>query len=236
MGDPVLGDRGEDRRRVDPAQADMRAADRGDAPRCRSSRCSGTSAASRDRPSAGAEPERRARCRARSGRRRDGDRRRPWDCRWCRRCSCSAIASHSSAGGSPGERGIALGEQRLVVDVAQALAAVPPRIVDVDHERSGARACAAPPRSTGANSRSVISTLASPCSRMKAIEAASSRVVERVQHGAGHRHAVMRLEHRRHVRRQHRHRVAAADARPRRALASRRQRRSTSPQLSTCRP
>ncbi len=39
-------------------------------------------------------------------------------------------------------------------------------------------------------------------------------VVERVQHRAGHRHGVMRLEHRRHVRRQHRDRVAVPDAAP----------------------
>ena len=36
--------------------------------------------------------------------------------------------------------------------------------------------------------------------------------VQRVQHGAGHRHAVMAFQHLRRVRQQRRHRVAAADA------------------------
>ena len=39
-------------------------------------------------------------------------------------------------------------------------------------------------------------------------------VVERVQHRARHRHAVMRLEQRRHVGRHHRDRVARPDAAP----------------------
>ena len=47
---------------------------------------------------------------------------------------------------------------------------------------------------------------------MKAIGFGVEADVERVQHRAGHRHAEMRLEHRRHVGQHHRDRVADADA------------------------
>ena len=79
---------------------------------------------------------------------------------------------------------------------------------------TGGRARPARARTTAANSRSAISNFACPCPMIKAIERASSRVVQRVEHGSRHRHAEMRFEQRRHVRRHHRDRVAGSDAAP----------------------
>ena len=123
----------------------------------------------------------------------------------------SAIASHSSAGSSGRSPGSPLGEKRLVVDARRAArrrGSV--RVDDVDHQRPALAAARAPRAMTGANSVSVSSTLA-----LAVLEDEGDRLgvepdVERVQHGAGHRHAEMRLERRRDVRRHHRHRVAAA--------------------------
>ena len=62
------------------------------------------------------------------------------------------------------------------------------------------------------NSRSASSSLASPCSRQKAIERRIEADVDRVQHRADHRRRVVRLQHRRRVGGEDRHRVAALDA------------------------
>ena len=56
------------------------------------------------------------------------------------------------------------------------------------------------------------SSLASPCSRQKAISGGIEADVDGVEHGTDHRHGVVRLQHGRHVGGQDRHRVAALDA------------------------
>jgi hypothetical protein len=66
----------------------------------------------------------------------------------------------------PRERRVAFGEQRLVADAAEPLAARALRIVDVDDEDIA-----------GANSGSVTTTFASPCARQNASAAASSRTL-----------------------------------------------------------
>ena len=126
----------------------------------------------------------------------------------------SAIACHSSAGNSGAIGRVALGQQRLVLDAADPLAARALRIVDVDHQQLAGRPAAPPRASTGANSVSVSSALASPCCRMNARAAGVEAGVQRVEDGAAHRHAVMRLQHRRNVGQHRRHRVAGPDAAP----------------------
>ena len=102
-------------------------------------------------------------------------------------------------------------EQRLVGGLAQELVRTRMlRIDDVDHP-DGPRHLGQASLITGAYSVSVNSRSASPCSRMKAIEAGIEAVVQGIEHGAGERHAVMRLEHGRRVGRHHRHRAAGPD-------------------------
>ena len=72
---------------------------------------------------------------------------------------------------------IAVGEEGLVVELAQALAARAFGIVDVDHQRLAGPVCASASFINGASSVSVSSALASPCSRMKASVAASRRML-----------------------------------------------------------
>ena len=102
------------------------------------------------------------------------------------------------------------------------------RVVDVDHERLRVRERRSAFAIVGENSRSVSSTLASPWSSMKAIASASSRVLSVLSTRAGHRHAEVRLDHRRRVGQHRRHRVADADAarRQRRCEPARSARRS----------
>ena len=179
-------------------------------PRCRSSRCSGTSAASTDRPDRCVSPNVSA---------------LPM-----RVQESAAMVVDDALGIAGGARGVAerrspptrrpaaprrrsgspCCEQGLVVDDAERARR---RAAGSTMSITTARrcTCASAAATTGAHSLSASSTLASPCSRMKAIEAASRRIVERVEHGARHRHAVMRLQHRRRVGAQHRHRVAAPD-------------------------
>ena len=144
-------------------------------PRCRSSRCSGTSAASRDRRSR-LSARTRARCPARSGRRRGGGRRRPSGCRWCPRCSRARSRPIRRPGGCPGE---GRDRPRPAAPRSRRRRAARPGLPDrrCRPRAAGARICASAASTTGANSLSASSTLASPCSRMKAIEAASSRVL-----------------------------------------------------------
>ncbi len=112
--------------------------------------------------------------------------------------------------GQLGESGVAGGEEGLVIERAEALAAGPSgSAMSMTSGFSSSRARARP--ITGENSVSVIRILASPCLRMKAIVSASRRMLMRVEHGAGHRHAEMRLEGFRHIGRHQRHRVAAPD-------------------------
>jgi hypothetical protein len=70
---------------------------------------------------------------------------------------------------------VAGGQQLLVGDLPQPLAGRR-RVDDVDHA-IGRRTWASAALTTGANSVSVSRTFASPCSRMKAIEAGSRRML-----------------------------------------------------------
>ncbi len=107
----------------------------------------------------------------------------------------SEIASHSSAGQLPREFRIALGEERLVVHLAQRAR---PRPSTRDRRRrspaASTSAARAPAATVGENSRSVISTFASPWSSMNAIASASSRVLSVLSTAPHHRHAEMRLD------------------------------------------
>ncbi len=85
----------------------------------------------------------------------------------------SAIACHSSAG-SCRNRGVAGGEEGLVIHLAQGLAALVQGIVDIDHDGPVADLA-----ERGADGRRRFpirdQQRAPPCSRMKAIEGASRR-------------------------------------------------------------
>ena len=130
---PWRRDQPEDQRRVDLAQAHVRAADRGHRPRVGPAVAVEHRAASRGTPSAG-RARWPARCRARSGTRRGARTRRPSGCRWCPRCRGGRWPATRRRARPLGSAGIALLEQRLVVGLAEPRAAAPGRqgIVDVD--------------------------------------------------------------------------------------------------------
>ena len=130
-------------------------------------------------------------------------------------------------------------DQPMVADLlrVQALLYLSTPFLSVPEAIMGrALVCARAALITGAHSVSTSSTLASPCSRMKASEAGSRRVFKAFSTAPamgmpkcassiggvlGHRTATV---------------SPRPTPRPRRALASRRQRRPTSPQLSFCSP
>ena len=123
---------------------------------------------------------------------------------------------------------VAFVEQRLVVELAQPLLGPSCSGSTMSMTSGGRSSCASASRITGANSVSVSSALASPCSQDEGDGGGVEPGVQRVEDGAGHRHAVMRLQHRRRVGRHHRHRIAGRDAARRSAEASRRQRARSS--------
>ena len=112
----------------------------------------------------------------------------------------------------PGEGWIAPGQQGLIVQIAQPLAGCS-RIDDVDHGGTALhlrQRLLDDRRPFGVGQQHL--GLA-----MLEDEGDRGRVeprVERVEHGPGHRDAVMRLQHRRDVRAQDRHGVAAPDTQP----------------------
>ena len=116
-------------------------------------------------------------------------------------------------GWRPGGARIAAREEVLVLDLAESLAAGPERIGEVDHRD-------APPedRQRLLDGRRELG-VGEEHLRLRVLENERDRrriqpVVERVEHGARHRHAEVRFVHRRRVGRHHRDRVAAADAEP----------------------
>ena len=114
-------------------------------------------------------------------------------------------------GWRPGGARIAAGEELLVLDVAQPLAAGPERVGQIDHRD------AAPERRQRLLDGRRELGVGEEHLRFRVLEDERDRrgvetVVERVEHRARHRHAEVRLVHRRSVGRHHRDRVAAADA------------------------
>ncbi|MCY1506165.1 hypothetical protein D9M68_404040 [compost metagenome] len=111
----------------------------------------------------------------------------------------------------PGELGIALGEQRLVVQAADQLALAVFRIVHVDHQRRMVE------HADGGADDVVELAVGDQHLGLAVLqhEGDGLRVqahVEGVEHRADHRHAEVRLDHLGNVRQHHRHRVATADA------------------------
>ena len=109
---------------------------------------------------------------------------------------------------------VALGDQRLVVEPANPLArAVILRVVVVDEERAGAGVL----QRRGDDRRKF--AIDNDCLGLAVIEHEGDRGrveagVERVEHGAAHRNAIVTLEHRRRVGEHDRDCVAAAEAAP----------------------
>ena len=212
--DPVLADRVEDRARPRPCAGTRWCRRRRPSSRGSTSRCSGTSAASTDRPRACGMPQsKHVAERVQVGAAVVVD---------------DALRIAGGAGGVvqrdrvplvgrrlPGELRVALGEERLVVDVAETLAARRTASSSTSMT-SGRRAtsCASARSIVGENSRSVISTRASAVVEHERDRVGVEPRVERVQHRAGHRHAEVRLEHLRRVGEHHGDRVAHADAAP----------------------
>ncbi len=105
-------------------------------------------------------------------------------------------------------------EQRLVVFLSEQPAAFEQRVVDIDNGRGIVHA----PDGIGDGVR--ILAIGDQQLRLPVLEnvgnaARIETVVERVEHRARHRHAEMRFEHCRHVRRHDRHGVARSDSPPR---------------------
>ena len=114
----------------------------------------------------------------------------------------------------PGVVRIAFGQKRLVVDLAQRLAALIARVVDVDHQRPLVQQ-----RQRLLDRRGELAVgdqrAGAAMAQHEGDRLGVEPRVQRVQHRAAHRHAEMRLVHRRDVRRHHRDRVVLADAAPR---------------------
>ncbi|MNQ31925.1 hypothetical protein D3C85_453080 [compost metagenome] len=111
----------------------------------------------------------------------------------------------------PGELGVALGEEGLVVEVADRLALAVFGIVDVDHQRRVVE------HADGGVDHCMELTVGDQYLGLAVLEHEGDGLgvqahVEGVEHRADHRHAEVRLEHGRDVRQHHRHRVATADA------------------------
>ena len=137
----------------------------------------------------------------------------------------SAMASHSSSGRLPGEVGIAFGEECLVVDARRgARRARVFGIVDIDDQRlrrlEQRQRRLDDGRKLAVGDQHLGLAVVQHEGDGLGIEAG----VQRIEHGAGHRHAEMALEHRRRVGQHHRDGVALADAALFSAEASRRQR------------
>ena len=116
-------------------------------------------------------------------------------------------------GPAPVEAGVAAGEQRLVLDLPEQIAALLRRIVDVDDERGYRRL-----RERIRNHRRE-GPVGEQHPGIGVVEDEGERggvepVVEGVQNSAAHGHAVVRLQHRRRVGGHHRHGVALANAAP----------------------
>jgi len=110
----------------------------------------------------------------------------------------------------PGELGIALGEEGLVVELADRRAFAVFGVVDVDHQRRVIE------HADGGVDHVEELAVGDQHLGLAVLQHEGDRLgvqahVEGIEHRADHRHAEMRLEHRRDVRQHHRHRVATAD-------------------------
>ena len=206
MGDAVLGDRGEDRRRLDPAQADMGPGDR--------SHCPGIG------PAVAVEH--------RQGPQIDRIAVEPNGDRVAERVQKGAAMVIDDALGIAGGAGsvverdrrplvlgagpfggrIALAEKGLVFGAAERRAVG--KVVDLD-ERQRAAELGQRRRDDRGEFSIGDQQLRLAMRQDKGDRARVETVIERVQHRPRHRHAVMRFEQCRHIRRQYRDRVARPD-------------------------
>jgi len=111
----------------------------------------------------------------------------------------------------PGELGVTLGQQRLVVEIADRLALAVLGIVDVDHQQRVTE------HADGGVDHVMEFTVGDQRLGFAVLQHEGDGLgvqahVEGVEHGTDHRHAEVRLEHLRDVRQHHRHRVALLDA------------------------
>ena len=183
MGDAMLGQRVEDRARPHPAQADMGARHH----RQRPGKAPAVAVEHRQGPQQTGMLDHVAgqrHCHSPSGRRRDGDRPRPWDCRWCRRCSSARwrpIRRRGIARRNPDRRSSGSPRSRSC-PAARRLAEIPDR-----HNRSpAASSCSSASASltVAENSRSVIRIFALAMLQHEGDGRGIEPGVERVQHRA----------------------------------------------------
>ena len=116
------------------------------------------------------------------------------------------------AGRSCDEAGVALRDRRFIFDFADALAAGERRIVDVDHERLWALHQRQRFRDHAGKFRIDQDDLGAAMVELERDRGRIEPDVERVQHGARHRHREMHLVHRGDIRQHRRDRIAVADA------------------------
>ena len=180
-------------------------------PTYRSSRCNGTSAASTGRRCPGRAGT-RARCRARSDRRRDGGRRRLSDRRSSPRCRAARARPTRRAGPGQANAG-SPSAGKLRSRLAQQGTAAGLRNRRCRRPAAASRRWSAPPtvRELGIGQQDLRLAMLEEEGDRRRVEAD----VERVQHGAERGHGVVRFEQRRHVGRHHRDRIADTDAAPR---------------------
>ena len=112
----------------------------------------------------------------------------------------------------PGEVGVALAQKILVFEIAEPFAGTGEfRIVIVDHQRLG---LAGRERVFDHLGKFAVGDqhLGLAVVERERDDGGVEPGVDRVEHGAGHGHAVVRFQHRRHIGQHHRHRIAALDA------------------------
>ena len=122
------------------------------------------------------------------------------------------MASHSSCGSRATKACIALRQRVLIFDLADPFAAGESRIVDVDDERFWPVHQRQRLRDHAGKFRIDQDDLGAAMIELEGDRGGIEPDVERVEHGARHRHRKMHLVHRRDVRQHRRDRVAAADA------------------------
>ena len=116
-------------------------------------------------------------------------------------------------GGQPcDEAGIALRDRRLIFDFADPLAACKRRIVDIDDERFWSLHQRQRFRDHAGKFRIDQNDLGAAMVELERDRGRVEPDVERIQHGARHRHREMHLVHRRDIRQHRRHRIAVTDA------------------------
>ncbi|MNZ32539.1 hypothetical protein D3C78_498700 [compost metagenome] len=211
VADAVLADQGEDLLRIDPAQEHVHAGQRGDGPRV----APAVAVEHRQGPQVhrvlAHRPDHLVAQRVQVG--------------------AAVVVDHALgiAGGAggvvqrdgvplvlrplPGELGIALGEEGLVVELADRLAFAVFGIVDVDHQWRVIEHA-----DGGVDHRMELAVgdqhLGLAVLQHEGDGLGIQAHVQGVEHGADHRHAEVCLQHLRDVRQHHRHRVALADTAP----------------------